>query len=155
MNVLYFSVPLARLPHDARYQDAPPGDLGIGILVSDDEIEVAPAATPTRMVEVTDRRQVEDWIEQNGGGPPAEQDARVEPFPADGERRFAFLVPACATPDSTRVEIGPDGLPVLVADTSRPYHAEPCAPREHYLVVYDVPAAALPPPAAIAPVASG
>ncbi|WP_436774794.1 hypothetical protein [Yinghuangia sp. YIM S09857] len=138
--LLTFSVPRDRLPQNPLYKDAPPRDPGVGVVVSVDEVTVGSVPAPWRVVEVTDGDQLAEWIVQNGGGPPARQGIRVDPVRAVGERRFAFLVLSCESPRTLRVTVGPDGVPALSTGGGTPYRPQSCSSREHYLVVYDLPA---------------
>ncbi|WP_331773671.1 hypothetical protein OG948_51825 (plasmid) [Embleya sp. NBC_00888] len=129
-----FVVPLDRLPAHPRLGDRPPNDIGVGILIAEDTERVDPSDPPIRVLPVTDRSSFRDWYRL---GVHAGEKVRTEV--PEGERRFAFLIPGCGGL-IPRVDLAADGAPVASVKSFRTSASPPCDPREHYFVVYDLPA---------------
>lgn len=133
-----FQVPRDKMPAQPLLGSAPPEDVGVGVLVAKREnVDAEPSNPPTRTLAVTDWTTLQTWARGFGVDDVLQGSSYREPRP--GERRFAFLVPACA-PAVPRVDLAPDGSPVVSVHSFTTPAARPCNPRMHFLLVYDVPA---------------
>ncbi|MCF2533601.1 hypothetical protein [Yinghuangia soli] len=147
-----FAVPSAKVPaHPRTKMAARPADLGVGVLVTREEVAVYPPDAPARPFEVPPRREsydvsgTPDWYEVANTalrawlkdmGVTSTPDANwLHPPSARGDRRFVFVVPQCG-PYRASVHLRPDRTPELSTGQDAT-----CSPTGHDLAVYDVPPA--------------